>query len=204
MIRNTINQLANALHRTPRKTKLYAIGQEPATFKWAVQCPECGRWFDSFTPEAKLCTECDPVGQLSIDYQTPAADYHITPQGHHVTVTRPDDPAQTLLNDDFQSQPVVYEENCYICNDPEFAQMGLPLCRRCPACGGHVQADDVVCWDCGLNDNKFWQLAADTKAPEVVHQLLSESFTDRDWHRITPTPKQLQAAIAAYERLTTK
>jgi hypothetical protein len=39
----------------------------------------------------------------------------------------------------------VYNQSCYICRDPEFAQMGLPLCYPCPVCGAHTPADDVVC-----------------------------------------------------------
>jgi len=38
---------------------------------------------------------------------------------------------------------------CYICEDPEFSLMGLPLCTACPKCGGHVAADDTCCDDCG-------------------------------------------------------
>lgn len=43
----------------------------------------------------------------------------------------------------------VYREDCYICNDPEFALMGLPLCKKCPSCpDGHIPADDPICDDC--------------------------------------------------------
>lgn len=67
-----------------------------------------------------------------------------------ITVTTPDDPAQALLRDDFTTTPTVYWPYCYICNDPEFAQMGLPLCKPCPDCpDGHVPADDVECSNCG-------------------------------------------------------
>lgn len=52
-----------------------------------------------------------------------------------------------LYDDDYTSKPVegIYRESCYICRDPDYAQMGLPLCRACPVCGGHVPADDSVC-----------------------------------------------------------
>lgn len=43
----------------------------------------------------------------------------------------------------------VYDKDCYICRDPEFAMMGLPLCYPCPTCDGHVPADDTVCTECG-------------------------------------------------------
>jgi hypothetical protein len=66
------------------------------------------------------------------------------------TITMKSDPATVLIGRVPQSkQTAPYRESCYICRDPEFAQMGLPLCRACPACGGHVAADDVVCDDCG-------------------------------------------------------
>jgi hypothetical protein len=59
------------------------------------------------------------------------------------------DPARILLEDDYTSTPTVHRPGCYICEDPEFAQMGLPLCYPCHKCGGHVAADDCVCDDCG-------------------------------------------------------
>lgn len=65
--------------------------------------------------------------------------------------TSPDDPAYALLLDDFTTTPTVYNPRCYICRDPEFAQMGLPLCYACPECGGHIPADDPICDDCGLD-----------------------------------------------------
>lgn len=43
------------------------------------------------------------------------------------------------------SKTTVYNPNCYICKDPEFALMGMTLCYPCPECGGHVPADDVTC-----------------------------------------------------------
>jgi len=77
------------------------------------------------------------------------------------TVTQPNDPAMILLsNPDIHSKPVpgVYRDDCYICVDPEFAQMGLPLCYPCPQCSakegkvaGHVPADDVCCTVCGYD-----------------------------------------------------
>jgi hypothetical protein len=54
----------------------------------------------------------------------------------------------------------VYNERCYICNDREFALMGLPLCKPCVAevdgveCGAHVPADDVEC-DNGHIDPRY-------------------------------------------------
>lgn len=70
--------------------------------------------------------------------------------------TKPSDPAYALLLDDYTSTPRVHREGCYICEDPEFAQMGLPLCTPCPRCQaggrtGHMPADDPRCDDCGYD-----------------------------------------------------
>ncbi len=70
---------------------------------------------------------------------------------------KPDDPAYWMLFDGRTSTPVVFDRNCYICTDPEFAQMGMPLCRVCISCqetdrgDGHIPADDEVCSVCGFN-----------------------------------------------------
>ena len=75
-----------------------------------------------------------------------------------------DDPAYWMLKDGHTTTPTVHDDDCYICNDPEFAQMGLPLCRPCPQCSvehkaehpevdthvaGHIPADDEACSVCG-------------------------------------------------------
>lgn len=45
----------------------------------------------------------------------------------------------------------IHRAGCYICEDEEFALMGLPLCKPCPMlvdgveCGAHTPADDVIC-----------------------------------------------------------
>jgi len=68
------------------------------------------------------------------------------------------DPAQQLIEMKAFSTPTVYRESCYICRDPEFAQMGLPLCSLCPSCKtGHVPADDPVCDDCGFDLQMDWE-----------------------------------------------
>ena len=49
------------------------------------------------------------------------------------------------------TKTTVYNERCYICRDPEFALMGLPLCYPCThvvdgvQCSQHVPAEDTVC-----------------------------------------------------------
>lgn len=63
---------------------------------------------------------------------------------------REDDPAYWLLERGIadpsqRSVTTVFKSGCYICEDPEFALMGLPLCYPCKECGGHVPADDTVC-----------------------------------------------------------
>ena len=79
------------------------------------------------------------------------------------TQMRPDDPAYFMLSDDYTSTPKVYSETCYICRDPEYAQMRLPLCNPCPDCqkagrvDGHVPADDEECDDCGYNLREHYE-----------------------------------------------
>lgn len=74
---------------------------------------------------------------------------------------REDDPAYWMLQKGFKdlaegkegwiTKRTVHNDNCYICNDHEFALMGLPLCYPCPVlidgveCGSHVPADDEEC-----------------------------------------------------------
>lgn len=67
---------------------------------------------------------------------------------------RPQDPAYALLHDEFVTTPRVFRAGCYICQDMEFARMGLPLCSPCCQCratgtDGHIPADDGECEDCG-------------------------------------------------------
>lgn len=70
---------------------------------------------------------------------------------------KPDDPAYWMLFDSVTTTPVVYSADCYICNDSEYAQMGLPLCRKCPICGGHIPADDSVCDNCGYDEYEEYE-----------------------------------------------
>ena len=58
---------------------------------------------------------------------------------------KPDDPAYWMLVDGIETIPTTHNKFCYICNDPEFAQMGLPLCYECVICDAHVPADDIEC-----------------------------------------------------------
>lgn len=68
---------------------------------------------------------------------------------------KPSDPAYWMLEQGLRDpskrskQTGPKREYCYICQDPEFSMMGLPLCIACYVCGGHVAADDSVCDDCG-------------------------------------------------------
>jgi hypothetical protein len=64
-----------------------------------------------------------------------------------------DDPAYWMLDQGLRdkskrSTTTVFKVGCYICEDPEFSLMGLPLCYPCNKCGG-VAADDSVCDECG-------------------------------------------------------
>lgn len=66
---------------------------------------------------------------------------------------------RALYNDDYTSSTTVYSDTCYICRDPDFARMGLPLCYECPKCKsdsdgkilGHIPADDTQCTVCGYD-----------------------------------------------------
>jgi hypothetical protein len=64
--------------------------------------------------------------------------------------THPGDPAYAMLIDpNIYSTPVIFRSGCYICEDPEFAQLGMPLCQPCCNCkDGHVPADQGECDDC--------------------------------------------------------
>jgi len=73
------------------------------------------------------------------------------------TKMKPSDPAYWMLFDGVETTPIVHMKGCYICEDPEFAQMGLPLCRKCPFCGGHVAADDSVCDGCGRDEQDYYK-----------------------------------------------
>jgi hypothetical protein len=75
----------------------------------------------------------------------------------HSVAHRPHDPAFTLLLDGKHSVPRVHRRGCYICEDPEFAAMGMPLCMPCARCGGHIPADDESCDDCGWSANPHHQ-----------------------------------------------
>lgn len=93
--------------------------------------------------------------------------------GVMITVTQPHDPAYALLKDGHTTTPKVYRRGCYICEDPEFAQMGLPLCRPCPECqkagrgDGHVAADDCVCDVCGWDGQEAYYAERDASKREL-------------------------------------
>jgi hypothetical protein len=93
---------------------------------------------------------------------SPDGRWTTSEHGVPITVTQPDDPAMALLRDGHTTKPVVHSDSCYICEDPEFAQMGLPLCRPCSACrkagrgDGHIPADDVSCTVCDFNEEEAY------------------------------------------------
>ena len=69
------------------------------------------------------------------------------------------DPAYWMLEDGLKDPSkrtvkTIHRNGCYICEDPEFALMGLPLCYPCKKCGGHVAADDTICDDCGADQEE--------------------------------------------------
>ena len=61
----------------------------------------------------------------------------------------PNDPCYFMLSDGITTTPIFHRVGCFICEDLEFAQMGLPLCYPCSYCEGHVPADSDDCDDCG-------------------------------------------------------
>lgn len=80
---------------------------------------------------------------------------------------KPSDPAFWMLERGLQdpsqcSTTTVYEAGCYICEDPEFALMGLPLCYPCPKCGEHVAADEGQCTSCEWCDYEGFEEAEET------------------------------------------
>lgn len=70
---------------------------------------------------------------------------------------KPGDPAYWMLEQGIndprkRSVKKIHRDGCYICEDPEFELMGLPLCTVCTKCAGHVAADDTRCDDCGHDE----------------------------------------------------
>jgi hypothetical protein len=86
-----------------------------------------------------------------------------------------DDPAYWMLRDGHTSTPEVHDDTCAICIDPEFAAMGLPLCKACPQCSekagenaGHVPADDIACTVCGnATEYEAYMAQAEQQAKET-------------------------------------
>lgn len=103
-------------------------------------------------PRFSLRRERYPVEDLPAETQEMlgrlAAGAHAA--GNASVAANPSDPAFWMLLDGHTSTAVVYLEGCYICEDPEFAQMGMPLCRPCPECVRHRL---VVCTEC--NGTRF-------------------------------------------------
>lgn len=99
---------------------------------------------DDMTPLQKRMTEAG-IKALGIENADLSGPEHLTPM------------ERALYNDDKTTSTTVYDQNCYICRDPDFARMGLPLCRECDDCKangrglGHVPADDVECTVCGFD-----------------------------------------------------
>lgn len=91
----------------------------------------------------------------------------------------PDDPCYPMLLEGLRdpskrSTTTVYRQGCYICDDPEFALMGLPLCYPCKECGAHVPADDSVC-DNGHDNQPEMpeEVAAEYRLCEAAPHLLA-------------------------------
>lgn len=87
----------------------------------------------------------------------------------------PGDPAYWMLDNPAipRTPKTIHKPGCYICEDSEFARMGLPLCTPCAACKtGHVAADDTECDSCGA-DAYEEHLKAQGESPTDVCQQMS-------------------------------
>jgi hypothetical protein len=82
------------------------------------------------------------------------------------TQMKTSDPAYWMLSSESVTPKPIHKPGCYICEDPEFAQMGLPLCQPCDQCGGHVPADDTQCDnpDCNYDAYDAWCAANEPEA----------------------------------------
>lgn len=141
----------------PETTTTATVRQE-ADGRWTWTCPASG---DPLAHSAEVVSYGHATEEAArIDASQHMVDRHLAPPPNH---TWPDDPAAWMLRDDFTSTPVsgLYRGDCYICRDPEFAQMGLPLCYECPLCRGHVPADDTICTDCGEDAQPILQARYD-------------------------------------------
>lgn len=101
--------------------------------------------------------------------------------------------------------PGATSDTCYICRDPEYAERGLPLCRACPACRGHIAADDSICDDCGLDDQMFWMLVGmvqdnDYELESPLIDYAKGMFFDEDYEQKDPAIADLDRAVSALRR----
>ena len=111
-----------------------------------------------------------------------------------------DDPALWMLLDGYETTPIVHSNACYICQDPDYARMGLPLCRKCPSCNGHIAADDTVCDNCGLDDHGFYMCVRENN-PLDLEKCFSTGYPD--YASREPLASELQAATKAYHHAVT-
>lgn len=106
-----------------------------------------------------------------------------------------------IIPEDERAEPGAHSDTCYICRDPSYAERGLPLCRACPACGGHIAADDNRCEVCGLIDQHFWEVEREAVkemwTTQQVFDALDHCFEDKDYEKVQPTDDQLGAARVA-------
>lgn len=116
------------------------------------------------------------VGMLREDAENRFRDGDLGALSHSVA-HKPDDPAFWMLLDGKTSTTSApYRDYCYICRDPEYAAMGLPLCYQCARCGGHIAADDENCDDCG------WCINPYNQRPQDGLEGVQGPEGDDDWH----------------------
>ena len=111
-----------------------------------------------------------------------------------MTKMKPGDPASWMLFDGVETVPVVQRPGCYICEDPGYSRMGLPLCRKCLVCDGHIAADDSRCDNCGACET-VWRHRQHISIDELVKYL----FVNEHWQPVRPSLHQLDMLRKALE-----
>lgn len=114
-------------------------------------CPNCG-WSEDEKYDNSSGPKYDVENGLKLDQYGNGERVPSSPNP-----LKSDDPAYWMLkrgqdiqngsidDPDWITTTTVYNQNCYICKDPEFSLMGLPLCYPCSTCGAHTPADSSMC-----------------------------------------------------------
>lgn len=145
-------------------------GPESNNPKWDDYVNKRGRWAPKEGPvEPERCHWChEHCGGTCLGVNHPGGPRQMKSSGWGDGGGP--DPAYWMLKDGFTTTKEVHRDGCEICSDPEFAAMGLPLCKSCPQCSekagenaGHVPADDEECDDCGYNLREHYEREREAK-----------------------------------------